>query len=92
MGLLAKAGLCAMSTLQAVALIFVGAFAWIGLTVVVLLNLRRRRKGSSRVAAAPPVPVPISYRPHRPWRRARPVTSQAPAPRRHRLRLRRIRG
>lgn len=78
-----------MTTAQSVALIFVAAFAWIGLTLLVLLTLRRRRKGSSVVAAAPR-PHSISYRPHRPWRRVRSVTNQSPLPRR-RLRLRRIR-
>jgi len=69
-----------MTTAQSVALIFVAAFAWIGLTLLVLLTLRRRRKGSSVVAAAPRPPS-ISYRPHRPWRRVRSVvTNQSSLP------------
>ncbi|MDQ0768896.1 hypothetical protein QF031_001645 [Pseudarthrobacter defluvii] len=79
-----------MTTTQSVALIFVGAFVWIGLTLLVLLTLRRRRKGSSVVASAPPPPGSISYRPHRSWRRPRSVSGQSPAPRR-RLRLRSLR-
>ncbi|WP_224026245.1 hypothetical protein [Arthrobacter sp. NicSoilC5] len=79
-----------MSTAQTVSLIFVVAFVWIGLTLLVLLTLRRRRKGSSVVATAPPPPDPSSSRPHRPWRRVPSVTGQIPVPRR-RLRLQRIR-
>lgn len=79
-----------MSTVQAVTLIFVAAFAWIGLTLVALLEMRRRRRGSSRVASAPS-PDPISYRAHRPWRGARPAISQTPVRRRLRLRIRRVR-
>lgn len=78
-----------MSTAQTVALIFVVAFVWVGLTLIVLLTLRRRRKGSSVVATAPPSPELTSYRPHRPQRTIPPVTGQNPAPRR-RLRLQRI--
>jgi len=79
-----------MTTAQSVALIFVAAFVWIGLTLLVLLTLRRRRKGSSVIATAPPPREPVSYRPHRPWRRLRSATGQSPAPRR-RLRLPRLR-
>jgi hypothetical protein len=79
-----------MSTAQSVALIFVAAFAWIGLTLSVLLTLRRRRKGSSVVASAPPPSGPVNYRPHRSGRRVRSVTGRNPAPR-HRLTLRRVR-
>ncbi|MEW1812537.1 hypothetical protein AB0284_17755 [Pseudarthrobacter phenanthrenivorans] len=79
-----------MTTAQTVALIFVAAFVWIGLTLIVLLTLRRRRKGSSVVASAPPLPDPTSSRPHRPWRRVPSVTGQSPVPRR-RLRLQRVR-
>ncbi|MDP9889552.1 hypothetical protein [Pseudarthrobacter enclensis] len=54
-----------MSTAQTVALIFVAAFAWIGVTLLVLLALLRPRKGSSALAAAPPPPDLTAYRPHR---------------------------
>ena len=79
-----------MSTAQTVALIFVAAFAWIGLTLLVLLTLRRRRKGSSAVASSPPPPDLTSYRPHSPLRRVPSVLGQNRVPRR-RLRLQRIR-
>jgi hypothetical protein len=79
-----------MSTVQAVTLIFVVAFAWIGLALVVLLEMRRRRRGSSRVASAQP-PDPISYRAHRPWRRTRPGTALPPARKRIRLKIKRVR-
>ena len=72
-----------------VALIFVVAFVWIGLTLIVLLTLRHRRKGSSAVATAPPSPGLTSYRPHKPWRRVTPVTGHNPVPRR-RLRPQRV--
>jgi hypothetical protein len=81
-----------MSTPQALALVFVAAFTWIGLTIIVLQQLRRRRRGSSKVASAPTHPVPVRDRRHRPWRRAQPLTGQAPTHRRLRVRLRRVRG
>jgi hypothetical protein len=83
-----------VSTPQSVVLIFVAAFAWIGLTLLVVLEMRRRRRGSSRVASAlpPPHPTSDSDRPHRAWRRARPVTNQAPSRRRRRLRIKKAPG
>jgi hypothetical protein len=78
-----------MDTIPAMVLVFGAAFAWVGLTVVVLLRLRRRRHGSSLVASAPVDPG--RNHPHRTWRRVRPVTGQTP-PRRRRLSLRKVRG
>lgn len=80
-----------MNTIQAVVLILSAAFAWIGLTVVMLLKLRRRRKGSSVVASAPSPPGPTPYRPRKPWRRTRPSASLAPAARRG-LHVKKVRG
>jgi hypothetical protein len=80
-----------MNTIQAVVLILSSAFAWIGLTVVMLLKLRRRRRGSSVVASAPSPPGPTPYRPHKPWRRIRPSAGQTPSGRR-RLRVKKVRS
>jgi hypothetical protein len=80
-----------MNTIQAVALILSAAFAWIGLTVLILLKLRRRRRGSSVVASAPDPPDPTPYRPRKPWRRTHPSPGQAPVGRR-RLRVKKVRG
>jgi hypothetical protein len=81
----------AMDAIPAVILILGVAVAWLGLAVFLLLRLRRRRSGSSLVASAPPPADPDTNQRHRPWRRLRPVTGQAPA-RRRRLSVRKVRG
>jgi hypothetical protein len=54
-----------MDTIPAVILILGAAFAWLGLTVVVLSRLRRRRNGSSLVASAAPPVDPSSNHSHK---------------------------
>jgi hypothetical protein len=76
-----------MDTVPTVLLVFVAAFAWIGLTVFVILRLRRRRNGSTLVASAP---AEQHSRSHMPWRHVRPVTGQAPV--RRRPGMRKVRG
>lgn len=77
-----------MDTVPTVLLVFAAAFAWIGLTVFVILRLRRRHNGSTLVASAPA--EPHKSRSHVSWRRVRPVAGQTPL--RRRLRLRKVRG
>ncbi|WP_066287008.1 hypothetical protein [Arthrobacter sp. B6] len=78
-----------MDAIPAVILVFGVAFVWIGLTVFIVLRLRRHRNGSSLVASAPP-PAEADRRPHRPWRRVRPLTGATL--RQRRLRPRKVRG
>ena len=79
-----------MDTITGVALIIGAALAWMGMTVFVLLRLRRRRKGSTLVASAPP-PEDSGSLHYRPWLRVRPATTRVSL-RRHRMRLRKVRG
>jgi hypothetical protein len=79
-----------MDTIPAMMLIFGAAFAWLGLTVFVLLRLRRRRHGSSLVASAPDSLDGRSHG-HRPWRRIRRATDRTSADGR-KLSVRRVRG
>jgi hypothetical protein len=80
-----------MRMIPSLVLVFGAAFAWLGVTVFVILRLRRRRNGSTLVASASaPTERAGGHSPHRPWRRVRPVTGQTPA--RRRLRLRKIRS
>jgi hypothetical protein len=80
-----------MDTIPAMMLIFGAAFAWLGLTVFVLLRLRRRRHGSSLVASAASPDSKDRRHGHRPWRRIRRATDRTSANGR-KLSVRRVRG
>ncbi|VXB81985.1 hypothetical protein ARTHRO9AX_190213 [Arthrobacter sp. 9AX] len=66
-----------MDAIPALALIFGAAFAWLGLTIFVILRLRRRRSGSSVVASAPPPADPDGHYLYRPTRRVRAASGRA---------------
>lgn len=66
-----------MDTLPAVLLVIGAAFAWVGLTAIVVLHLRRRRNGSTLVASAA---GGVGHR-VRPWR-ARLHRNRSARPRR----------
>ncbi|WP_459790421.1 hypothetical protein [Arthrobacter sp. AD-310] len=79
-----------METITAMILVFAAAFAWIGLTVYVLLHLRRRRNGSTLVATAPGHDGHVRGRPQLPWRHHHPAANRTRA--RRKLHLRKVRG
>ena len=75
-----------MDTLSAVLLVLGTAFAWIGLTAIVVVHIRRRRNGSTLVASAR---EGTGHR-VRPWRARLHRNHAAGRPRR--VSLRRARG